>query len=86
MQGFISTISTKGQVTLPVQVRKYLKVDTSDKISFVIEPNGKVQLTQARYPNVRSLIGVAGKLKKKMSFGQMRKIAYEERLKSKYGQ
>ncbi len=83
---FVSTLTTKGQVTIPIAVRKHMKISTSDKVSFVIKPDGTVQLAQTRYPNIRSLVGMAGKLKRKMSFRKMRKIAYEERLKNKYGQ
>lgn len=81
----ISTISSKGQVTLPVEVRKHLKVKSKDKVAFVIEPNGKVQVAPAKYPNIQSLRGIAGKLKHPLSFRKMRKIAYQERLTKKYG-
>ena len=40
MQEIISTISTKGQVTLPSDVRKRLGVAPSDKVAFVIDDEG----------------------------------------------
>jgi antitoxin PrlF len=41
-----STISSKGQVTLPKEIREFLKVETSEKISFVPLEEGKVLLTK----------------------------------------
>lgn len=82
---FISTISSKGQVTLPVLVRRYLGVDKNDKVAFVIEPAEGVKLTPARYPNIYSLKGAAGVLKQSMKWKEVKKVAYEDRLENKYG-
>lgn len=81
----VSTISSKGQVTLPVEVRKHLGVKANDKVAFVIEPTGNVRVTQVKYPDIASLRGVAGSLKLALPFKEMRKIAQEDRLKEKYG-
>lgn len=80
-----STISSKGQVTVPIKVRQHLGLGTSDKVAFVIEPTGQVKLTQATYPNIQSLRGVAGKLSPSMSWKAVKKVAHEDRLKNKYG-
>jgi len=82
---FVSTISSKGQVTLPVLVRRYLGVETNDKVAFVIEPAEGVKLTQARYPDIHSLKGAAGILKQPTKWKEIKKIAYEDRLENKYG-
>ncbi len=74
-----STISSKGQVTIPVGIRRHLGVDTNDKIMFIIKSSGEVTLKEAAYPDIRSLRGVAGKLKKPMSWKEMKRIAYEDR-------
>lgn len=81
----ISTISSKGQVTLPVEVRKHLGVQANGKVAFVIEPTGDVKVTHVKYPDVQSLRGVAGSLKQPLSFKEMREIAREDRLETKYG-
>ncbi|MDO8573535.1 MAG: type II toxin-antitoxin system PrlF family antitoxin [Candidatus Daviesbacteria bacterium] len=81
----VSTISSKGQITLPVAVRRHLGVDINDKVAFMIEPNGKVQVAQAKYPTIASLSGAAGKLKQPLPWKQVLKIAREDRLKEKYG-
>lgn len=81
----VSTISSKGQVTLPVEVRKYLGVEANGKVAFVIEPTGDVKVTHVKYPDIASLRGVAGSLKQPLSFKEMREIAREDRLANKYG-
>lgn len=81
----ISTLSSKGQVTLPIEVRKHLGVDTNDKIAFVIEPNGRVHVAPARYPDIASLSGAAGSLGTPLPWKKMQQIAREDHLKKKYG-
>ena len=38
----ISTLTRKGQTTIPLKVRNHLKLRAGDKIEFVIQPDGKV--------------------------------------------
>jgi len=84
MREIISTITSKGQVTIPAEIRRHLGLKKSDKISFVIESEGDVRLTAPRYPNIASLRGAAGSLKRSLSWSKMREIAREDRLKAKY--
>lgn len=84
MKEIISTITSKGQVTIPAEVRKYLGIKTNDKIAFVIDSEGTVRIRVPRYPNIASLRGAAGSLKKPLSWQQMQEIAQEDRLKSRY--
>jgi len=81
----VSTLSSKGQVTLPIEIRKHLGVNPNDKVAFVIEPDGKVQVTPARYPDIASLSGAAGSLKKPLSWKEMQQTAREDRLKEEDG-
>lgn len=81
----VSTLSIKGQITLPIEIRKHLGVDTNDKVAFVIESDGKVVVTPARYPDIASLSGAAGSLKKPLSWKKIQQVAREDRLKEKYG-
>jgi AbrB family looped-hinge helix DNA binding protein len=84
MKEITSTITAKGQVTIPAEVRKHLGVKPNDKIAFIIEDEGTVQVAAPRYPDIASLRGAAGSLKKPLSWKEMREIAREDRLKSKY--
>jgi AbrB family looped-hinge helix DNA binding protein len=84
MKEIISTITSKGQVTIPAEVRKYLGIKTNDKVSFVIDDEGVVRLRVPRYPTIALLRGAAGRLKKPLSWQEMQKIAQEDRFTSKY--
>lgn len=79
MQEIISTITSKGQVTIPVEIRRYLGLKTNDKIAFVIASDGTVRLQASRYTNITSLRGAAGSLNRHMTWEQMKQIAYEDR-------
>jgi antitoxin PrlF len=52
-----ATITSKGQITIPVQVRNALGVDTGDRIEFVELENGKF-IIQPSTRSVRELKGV----------------------------
>ena len=57
MKELISTISSKGQVTIPVDVRRRLGVEASDKVAFVIADSGTVELRPVRF-RVADLRGI----------------------------
>jgi antitoxin PrlF len=42
-----STISSKGQVTIPKAVRIRMRLKVGDRMRFVVEPDGSVRLTAA---------------------------------------
>jgi len=68
----VATVSSKNQVTLPVDVRKRLGIGASDKISFVLSDEGKVELRPTRYTldsiigSIRSLPGESADLKQEI--------------------
>ncbi|MBI3103624.1 type II toxin-antitoxin system PrlF family antitoxin [Candidatus Daviesbacteria bacterium] len=84
MKEILSTITSKGQITIPAEVRRHLKVATRDKVAFVLEADGTVRLAAPRYPDIASLRGAAGSLKQPLTWQEMREIAHEDRLKAKY--
>jgi AbrB family looped-hinge helix DNA binding protein len=75
----VSTITSKGQVTIPAAVRKHLGVSQGDKLSFVIADDGTIALKAPNYPDVASLAGAAGTLAEQLSWEQTREIAREDR-------
>jgi AbrB family looped-hinge helix DNA binding protein len=84
MKEILLTISSKGQVTIPVEVRRRLGVDRNQKVALVIdEKKGDIRLKVPRYPNVASLSGAAGSLNKRMSWKEMREVAREDHWKGK---
>lgn len=80
----LSTVSSKGQVTVPIEIRRHLKVSPKDKIAFIINSAGEVTLSQAIYPDISSLKGAAGSLKKPMEWEEVKNIAYEDRTNREY--
>ncbi len=78
MKEIISTMTSKGQVTIPAEVRKQLGIKAGDKLTFVIEEEGKIELRAPIYPTVASLRGAAGSLAKPQSWDEMRAIARED--------
>ena len=79
MQEIVSTITSKGQVTIPAAVRRHLGVGTNDSIVFILEDNGEVRLSVPRYPTIQSLRGIAGSLPRPLSWLEVEEIAQEER-------
>lgn len=84
MRQIDSTVTSKGQVTIPAEVRRHLGIREGDKLTFVVGDDGGVQVKAARYPTIASLAGAAGRLPKPLSWQKMREIAREDRLEVKY--
>jgi AbrB family looped-hinge helix DNA binding protein len=53
----IATVTTKGQITIPKEIRDYLKLETGSKIEFVIDESGNVKIVPLNVP-VEALSGV----------------------------
>lgn len=56
MESF-STVTSKGQVTIPLKIRRHLGIDAADKVAFVVSDDGVVVIRPAR-ATVASLYGV----------------------------
>ena len=79
MKEIVSTITSKGQVTIPAEVRKHLGLNKREKIAFVIDEEGDVHLKTPHYPTMASLRGAAGSLPHPMSWEDIEQFAEEER-------
>ncbi len=67
----ISTLTKKGQTTIPAKVRNHLKLRSGDKIEFVIERDGKVVLIPKNV-DVRQLRGMlAPFVRRRLTIEQM---------------
>jgi AbrB family looped-hinge helix DNA binding protein len=55
-----ATITSKGQITLPKEVREALGVGTGDRVEFVAEPDGAYRVTAATR-DVKQLRGLVPK-------------------------
>jgi AbrB family looped-hinge helix DNA binding protein len=52
-----STLSSKGQVTIPKEIRDALRVDPGDRVLFVIRTDGVVEL-RPETVNLLDLVGI----------------------------
>lgn len=52
-----ATITSKGQITVPKEVREALRVDAGDRLEFVISERGEVSVRPLR-KDVRRLSGI----------------------------
>ena len=86
MKQVIATITSKGQLTLPAEVRRHLGVATRDKVVFVIDEDGTVRLEPAPYPTIASLRGAAGSLPQPLPWKRMVEIAREDYVLDEYGE
>jgi antitoxin PrlF len=66
-----STMTTKGQVTIPLDVRQRLGLDAGDRIEFVEMENGVFAIKPA-IDDVRSLKGLLRKPAKPVSITDMK--------------
>ena len=68
-----STLTTKGQTTIPKLIRDHLKLQSGDQIDFAIRPDGDVVLRPVTL-HVRELKGILHRKKlKPISFDAMNK-------------
>jgi antitoxin PrlF len=59
---FRASVTSKGQVTIPADVRRAMHVDAGDKVIFELTDDGLVTLQRGLFPSVASLAGAAGTL------------------------
>lgn len=70
-----STVTSKGQTTIPEKIRKALRIKPGDKLEYEVEGD---RATIRVHPGIRSLKGVlASKKGKGMSFPEIRRAAAE---------
>jgi len=71
-----ATITSKGQVTIPKDVRSRLGVDTGDRVEFVEVQEGVFQIVAATL-DVRALKGIVEKPKKPVTIEDMNRAIIE---------
>ena len=65
-----ATITSKGQITIPVDIRNDLKVDAGDRVEFVLIAPGRYEFVAAT-SEVTALKGMFGPAKKIVSIESM---------------
>ncbi|MFT3820183.1 MAG: type II toxin-antitoxin system PrlF family antitoxin [Rubrivivax sp.] len=66
-----STLTSKGQITLPQAVRRALGVETGDKVDFVAEPDGSFKVIALRHDAARLRGRFAGRSARPVSVDDM---------------
>jgi AbrB family looped-hinge helix DNA binding protein len=72
-----ATVTSKGQVTIPADVRAALNVRTGDRVEFVQVEPGRFELVAATR-SVRELKGLFGKPARTVSIAEMNRTIAEQ--------
>lgn len=67
-----ATLTSKGQITIPANVRHDLKVEAGDRVEFILISPGRYEFVAATQ-SVTELKGMFGKPTKKISIDDMNK-------------
>ena len=74
-----STITAKGQTTIPKAIRDYLKLRPGNRIDYVVDDEGKVVLRPATY-DIRDLLGMLHRPgQKALSVEEMNRVVRERK-------
>lgn len=65
-----ATLTGKGQITIPVEVRQALRLDAGDRVEFVEVQQGRFEIVPATR-SVTALKGMFGKPKRTVSIEEM---------------
>ncbi|MHC4873900.1 MAG: AbrB/MazE/SpoVT family DNA-binding domain-containing protein [Planctomycetota bacterium] len=72
----ISTLTSKGQITLPKKIRTLLHLDAGDKVDFFVRDDGHVELVPVKTP-ISDLKGMIPPPVKNISLTAMEKAVAE---------
>lgn len=82
-QEHTSTVTQKGQVTIPLAVRKALGIKPRDRVLFRLT-EGRVELLPSPM-TLEAVYGAVKPLTKPENFERLRRVAREERVSKRYG-
>lgn len=54
----IATVTSKGQVTIPKEIRDALDIREGTQLQFEVDPNGAVLVTKRRKKHIREIFGM----------------------------
>jgi antitoxin PrlF len=72
----VATLTSKGQTTIPRDVRRHLGLKPGDKLRFILEDDGRVVVVAATLP-VSALLGVLPAPPKAVTLEEMRATVRE---------
>lgn len=68
-----STVTSKGQITIPIEIRNALNIHVGDILEFLVEQDGKIKIFP-QTKDVRDLKNLLPKPKNKLSIEEMNEI------------
>jgi len=71
-----SKVTRKGQTTIPIEIRRHLRLKTGDRIEFVVERDGKVAMIP-KTVHIKSLYGILSPAPRHASLGEMEEAIRE---------
>ncbi len=77
-----ATLTSKGQITIPAQVRRSLNVEAGDRVEFVEVAPGRFEVVAAT-GSVRELKGMLGKPKRPVSVDDMNRAIARQGAKAR---
>jgi antitoxin PrlF len=72
-----ATITSKGQITIPAEVRRRLGVTSRDGLAFVLDEGQEIRIRPSRR-DITALAGAAGKLRDTLTWNEVLNIAHED--------
>lgn len=66
-----ATVTSKGQITIPKEIRTILNLHSGDKVNFIVDQSGEVRFVPVT-EDVKSLKGIVPKPGKKVSVEDMK--------------
>jgi antitoxin PrlF len=79
MKEILATMTSKGQLTVPAEVRRQLGLKQGDRVAFILTEEGEVTLRVPHYADIASLRGAAGTLPQPLSWEEIEQVVAEER-------
>jgi AbrB family looped-hinge helix DNA binding protein len=74
-------VTSKGQITIPAEVRKAMRLDAGDEVEFVVAGNGRFSL-KPRNGSIRDLAGCARRLDRVPTIEEMNEALLDEAAES----
>ena len=75
-----ATITSKGQATIPKDIRNYLHLEKGDRVEFIIENDGRVTMLSSSF-DVSELKGILPKSKKSVTLEDMERVVRKRAIK-----
>lgn len=83
-QEHLRSLTSKGQVTLPKDIRERLRLRPGDMVRFVLDEEGRVIVSRAA-PSLEEAYGSVPPLQRPEDFQRLRDDAVEDRVRRKFG-